>query len=86
MYLLVLSQVPGKERFCAAPLGDGERTLPDRPMFLNTRLRRGSTAENGRCILGDLNELGGDDRVEPDQIPQEFCGFLVHTEWWGRRS
>ena len=79
-FLLVLCDVLPEHRAGLVTVSDLERRRPQGRMFGDTGLRRSRLPEDLGGVLGDLDEFGGYQGIEPEEVAEHlFCFFvLVH--------
>ena len=73
--LLVFSEMLHEGSAGPVLLGHFQGNLAKGVVFCDTALRRGRFPRDRRGVLGDLDQFGSNDGIEPDKIGQHLCVF-----------
>ena len=61
-----------------------ERFFSQRPVLNKAALGNFAMTQDSGGILCDLDQLGGDDRIQPHEILEQAGGFVgFHALYWG---
>ena len=75
--LLVFEQVLGEHRCGTVLLCHVERGFFEFKVLGKATFRWRGFSEDGRCVLGDLDEFGRDHGIKPDNVGEHLFGFRV---------